>query len=217
MGPATLLRLGTFSLLAVTLAACTASVSYSPGSTEVCLTCGDDAGTGDAGLVSGGSMTPSANPILATIDDNVKMNASPGEGVGVFNQYASGGHWQIWWTCDTNLTNLNCPFDVKISSKSPITNATAQSFNKTDSLSTGGSAGNVGASDEGGSLEAKTVTTNGVQGVDFDTDPGATLTLSATVGGLYNGKFLFWVEDGKVNGGFKGTVTDPLLLVGASP
>jgi hypothetical protein len=51
----------------------------------------------------------------------------------------------------------------------------------------------------------------------FDTDPGATITLTATVGGLYNGQFLFWVQGGQVNGGYTGTVTDPLMLVGATP
>jgi hypothetical protein len=222
MGSVTVLRLGFFVALGIAAAACSAEVSYGTvgggggggGGTcgEPCLT-GTDAGS-DASRVSAGSTTPSKEPMLAHVDDNVKMNASPGQGVGVFTEYDAGGHWHVWWTCDTTLTSENCPFDVKISSeKSSITNATSESFSSEDRLTTPGSP-TAGVS---GGIEAKTTTTTGIQGVDFDTDPGATITLSATVGGLYNGQFLFWVQSGQVNGGYKGTVTDPLMLVGATP
>jgi hypothetical protein len=221
MGPMTLLRLGTFGAFAMAVAACTVDATTGPyggggggaGGSEPCLSCDDDAG-GDAATVSAGSTTPSKNPILGKIDDNVKMNASPGQGVGVFNEYDSGGKWHIWWTCDTNLTSESCPFDVKVSvAKGAITNATSDSFGTGDTLT----APTPGAAASSGGLEAKTTTTTGTQGIYFQTDPGATITLTATVGGLYNGKFLFWVEDGMVNGGYKGTVTDPLLLEGKSP
>jgi hypothetical protein len=222
MGPMTLLRLGTFGALSMAAVACTVDASTGPyygaggggGTGQPCLTCDDAGDGGDAATVSAGSTTPSADPILGRVDDNVKMNASPGEGVGVFNEYDSGGQWHIWWTCDTNLTNENCPFDVKVSvATGAITNASSQSFGSGDTLT----APTPGAAAGAGDLEAKTTTTTGTQGIDFQTDPGATITLTATVGGLYNGKFLFWVENGKVNGGFQGSVTDPLLLVGASP
>jgi hypothetical protein len=220
MGPWTLLRLGTFGAVALAAVACTvdATSSVSGGSGggggEPCLECGEDAGTADVGTVSGGSKTPSAEPMLGRIDDNVKMNASPGQGVGIFNEYDSGGHWHVWWTCDTNLTSETCPFDVKLEAeKSAITNATSEKFTSSDTLTTPAEP-NAGPS---GGIEAKTVTTSSIQGVFFDTDPGATVTLTATVGGLYNGKFLFWVQGGKVNGGYDGTVTDPITLVGAAP
>jgi len=152
--------------------------------------------------------------MLARVDDNVTMNASPGEGVGVFSEYDSGGHWHLWWTCDTLVTHESCPFDIKVSvDKGGITNASAEQFTSRDTLVTP----TTPASGDEGGIEAKTRTTTGTSGVLFDTDPGATITLTASVGGHYNGKFLFWVQGGKVDDDFRGTVTDPLMLVGASP
>lgn len=218
MVPMTLLRLGMFGTLAMAAVACSVQVSSGVASSEpppyTGSLGGEDAGSDVAATVSPGSSDPSLEPMLARVEDGQKMNAAPGQGVGVFSEYDSGGHWIIWWTCDTNITSENCPFDVKLSSeKSAITNAVSQSFTASDTLLTPSTPG-AGPT---GSIEAKTVTTTGTQGVTFDTDPGAIITLSATVGGLYNGKFLFWVQSGQVNGGFTGTVTDPLLLVGAAP
>ncbi len=225
MALSALVRLGLLAALAAAGVACTVETTttevgggsggggYAGGSTpgSPCLGC--DAGPPD-GEVSPGSPTPSAEPMLGMVDPNVKMSASPGEGVGVFTEYANGGHWTIWWTCDTNITSQTCPFDVKVSSaKSEITNAAAMGFSSSDSLVTPANP----AAGTAGEIEAKTTTTTGVSSIMFDTTPGAKITLTATVGGLYNGKFLFWVQDGKVNGGYKGTVTDPLMLVGASP
>jgi hypothetical protein len=220
MGSVTVLRLGILGTMAVwALAACSAQVSVSnypggPCNGEPCLT-QTDSGTPDApSRASGGSTKPSPEPMLAHVDDNMKLNASPGQGVGVFTQYETGGQWNIWWTCDTSITSENCPFDIQVSAeKGSITNAMSQGFASSDSLS----APTPGAGVTSGGIEAKTLTTTGIQGITFDTEPGATITLSATVGGLYNGQFLFWVQDGQVNGGYKGTVTDPLMLVGATP
>ena len=51
-----------------------------------------------------------------------------------------------------------------------------------------------------------------MQGVHFDTEPGELIELSAALGGEYSGQFLFFVQDGKVNGGYTGNLTDPLEL-----
>ena len=51
----------------------------------------------------------------------------------------------------------------------------------------------------------------------FDTDPGAIITVDAAMGGIHDGRFLFFVQDGKVNGGYSGALTDPLMLEGTTP
>jgi hypothetical protein len=56
-----------------------------------------------------------------------------------------------------------------------------------------------------------------VQGVRFNTEPDAIITVSAALSGEYSGSFLFFVQDGKVNGGYTGTVTDPLQFQSTSP
>jgi hypothetical protein len=215
------IRAGLFAALTAAAVACsvetgssieTAGGGSGPTGSTPCLDC-NDAGA-EAGTVSAGSPTPSPSPMLARVDDGVKMTASPGEGVGLFSEYDSGGRWHLWWTCDTNLTGESCPFDVRVTvEKGAITNAAPDQLTSTDTLTTPSTPG----AGETGGIEVKTVTTKGSEGVFFDTDPGGKITLTATIGGLYNGKFLFWVEGGQVNGGFTGTVTDPLMLVGAAP
>jgi hypothetical protein len=162
----------------------------------------------DAG-VSVGSGAPSEHPILAPVDTNQTMTAAPGQGVGVFSEYDSGGAWHIWWTCDSLLDTANppCQFDVKISVASgTIAIPATQGFQTSDKLITSAT-----------QIEGITLTTVDAPGVTFQTTPGATITLSATVGGQYDGRFIFFVESGRVDDGFTGTVTDPINLVGSTP
>jgi hypothetical protein len=159
-------------------------------------------GTGE----SGG--TPSATPILVDVDDGATMTAQPGQGVGVFTEYVSGGHWHVWWTCDTTQTSETCPMSVTVTlAKGQIANAVA------DVNSTATPIVNAAAS----SVAATTITTTGIDGLTFDTDPGASITLTATVGGVYDGSFLFFVQDGVINGNYSGQITDPLMLQGKTP
>jgi hypothetical protein len=146
-------------------------------------------------------------PILVKVDPNVTMTATGGEGVGVFNEYKSGGHWHVWWTCDTTRTNQSCAFDVKVTPVSgELSNVRSDQFASTDTLT-----------DSAVALEAVTTTATNTEGVFFDAVAGAPITLEASVGGLKDGSFLFFVQDGQVNGGYTGQLTDPLMLEGATP
>jgi hypothetical protein len=168
----------------------------------------------DGGLIEGDG-SASAHPIKAIIDPNASMLQSPGKGVGVFSQYDTGGHWYIWWTCDTALSGDSCPFNVQISAVGGIENVTSQGFAGKDALIEAGSdAGDAGTV---ASITAETTTTTDVQGVRFDTDPSAVITLSASLGGEYSGSFLFFVQDHLVNGGYKGVLSDPIELEPSSP
>ncbi len=160
-------------------------------------------GTGE----SGG--TPSATPILVDVDDGATMTAQPGQGVGVFTEYVSGGHWHVWWTCDTTQTNETCPMSVTVA----LVNAGKIANVVADVNSSAAPTVNADAS----GVAATTITTTGIDGMTFDTDPGAMITLTATVGGVYDGSFLFFVQDGVINGNYTGTITDPLILEGKTP
>ncbi len=171
---------------------------------------GGSAGTSPPPTPTGsstGNGAASPNPILVDVDTGRTMNAQPGEGVGVFTEYTAGGHWHVWWTCDTNQTGASCAMDVVITvATGKITNATTDAAALASGLS---------ASSQ--RLEATSTTTTTTDGVRFDTDPGAIITLDASIGGVHDGSFLFFVQGGKVNGGFTGTLTDPLKLEGSSP
>ncbi len=115
----------------------------------------------------------------------------------------------MWWTCDSLVDDQNppCQFDVKISVQTgSILTPTTNGFQPNDTFTSSPT-----------QIEGLTTTSIASDGVTFQTEPGATITLSATVGGQYDGRFIFFVEGGKVDDGFTGTVTDPIMLQGSSP
>lgn len=205
------------------LAACVQQNDWPP---TVSTGCPDDSycGSGepggpDSGIIYGDG-GPSASPMLAMIDPNATMNQTPGQGVGVFTQYTStsdsdpGGHWYVYWTCDTAVSSLPCDFTIGVSvTRGGIASISSQGFAQTDQLAGGGMDGAAQST----SFTANTTTTTQVQGVKFDTQPGAVITLSAALEGEYSGAFLFFVQDGQINGGYTGELTDPLDLQSTSP
>jgi hypothetical protein len=141
------------------------------------------------------------------------MNATPGDGVGVFVQYKTGGHWLVWWTCDTNKTGQTCAFDNTVTvSKGSIANVASM----TPDVAAPGVT-QLGA----GAIEAQTSTSTNVDGVTFDTPVTAgevpVITLDAKVNGDENPGWLFFVQGGQINGGTKDTLTDPLMFEPSSP
>jgi hypothetical protein len=48
-----------------------------------------------------------------TIDAGIELQTQLGEGAGVFVEYQSGGHWRIWTSCDTFLTDRSCDFEIR--------------------------------------------------------------------------------------------------------
>jgi hypothetical protein len=168
---------------------------------------------GGSASSSGSSGGTAGQPMLVDVDPNRTMNATPGDGVGVFTQYQSGGHWNVWWTCDTNKTSLPCNFDVTVTvSGGSITNAVGTALERTDTLTQ--------ATPQ--TLEVTTTTTTAVDGVTFDTvlPAGTTtpvITLDAKLNGVEDPTYLFFVQDGNINGNYTGQLTDPLMLEPSSP
>lgn len=157
-----------------------------------------------------GSSTSSGTPILVVVDTNKTMTAAPGDGVGIFTEYSSGGHWHVWWTCDTNSSkgsHQSCAFDVRASVQSgSFSNVTSDNLSDRDTLT-----------DDLQNVHATSTTSTAVQGVFFDTKPGASIVLRGSVGGVADPSFFFFVQDGVVNGGFQGKLTNPLEFQGSVP
>ncbi len=151
---------------------------------------------------------------LVEVDSNQTLSQTQtngqsvgGQGVGVFTQYQSGGHWDVWWTCDTSITGLSCNFQISVLAAGPITNVASQ-------LTEAGATPVQPTPDQ---VSATTVTTTAIDGITFDAAPGAIITLDAKLAGTDDGSFLFFVQDGTVNGGYQGTLSDPLMLQPSSP
>ena len=57
----------------------------------------------------------SPQPLLVDVDTGGTLLTTPGNGIGVYVEYQTGGHWRVSWTCDTSLTSLSCNFVVDAS------------------------------------------------------------------------------------------------------
>lgn len=169
-------------------------------------------GTVSAAPAPSDTTTTSLAPLLVVLDTDQVMNADPGQGVGIFTEYFTGGKWHVWWTCDTTLSKQVC--DVSLS-------ATVAS-GTIDNLDAGELQGGSATTPNPSRVEARATTSTQVHGITFTTSPGAIVTLEATVSGLKEGpgqnrSFFFFVQDGKINGGFTGRLTNPLQLQGKTP
>lgn len=205
------LRLGALAIFASAVTGCVIENDHprrlGPSPTYDDGTYGGATGSNSGSNGGTDSTNTATAPMLVEVDTDQTMTADPGQGVGVFVEYGAGGHWHVWWTCDTARTNKPCDVDVSIASgNGPIANLDASQL-----------ASGYVTTPEPTRVEASVRTTNEVHGLKFDTLPGAVITLEATVSGLKDGSFLFFVQDGKVRGGFQGVLTNPLQLQGKTP
>jgi hypothetical protein len=157
------------------------------------------------------SSSDGAKTQLVVIDPDKTMDADPGEGVGVFIEYRTGGHWRVWWTCDTNVSTqgpIACAFEIAMTVSQGVI-ALANIEAPTGSVRTSGSPVRE--------IDATTTTGAAVHGVTFDPPPGAVLTIDAVVSGERDGRYFFFVRNGKVNGGRTDALSDPLMVQSSRP
>jgi hypothetical protein len=195
-------------------------VQSEPGSGYEQSGAGGPGGGSGSGSGSGGT---SSQPMLVDVDPNQILTATPGDGVVVAVEYQTGGHWNIWWTCDTNKSQQGCPFDNVVTvATGSITNVLGQQNTPTSEIKQGGSQ----------RIEAVTSTTTGIDGMTFDTPftAGQTpiITLTVSIAGVQSAQgncpsgqgacnIIFFVQDGEVDGNFSGALTDPLMLEPKTP
>lgn len=186
------LSFGTLALLSVGAAACSDRGDYYYPHDQY----------GDDGYTS----PTEATPVLALVDTDQTIEATPGTGVGVFVEYHSGGHWNIRWTCDTSKSGEACNFSVKVEAAHTIANALEN-----------GEAAATATTSRSYFVYAGGTITNSMSTLTFDATPGEDITLTASVAGLNDNSFIFFDQDGKINGGYSGQLTNPIRLVGTSP
>ena len=155
-----------------------------------------------------GTTTVATDPGIAdvTIDPAAAMNASPGEGVGLFVEYAGDGHWNVFTTCDTSTSGASCNFDVVISADPSVvlSGVEGQDLSAGDTLSLDGD----------GSIRLVTDTDFGMNGVSFDADPGATIEIDMLLDGVEQPQFVYAVSDGVL---LRGVPSNPVDFTPAAP
>ena len=140
------------------------------------------------------------------------MSASPGKGVGVFVAVRERRALEHLVDLRHQLTSATCDYDNVVTvSNGTITNVAGQQLEASDSVT----------QDSPQKIEAITTTTTGVDGITFDTpfSSGQTpvITLNVKLNGVESGQYLFFVQDGQIDGNYQGMLTDPLMLEPSSP
>ena len=198
------------SLGLVALVACTGAAS-----TGCVLTDGN--GGGDPGSSDNNNPPP---PVVQgptqqmQIDADATLQAKGGDGVGVFVEYKTGGHWHVFTACDfnqpTNPNGMACTFEVSASvitqgkSGAGITNAKGESLANKDTVALQGD----------GTAHLFTETTTGLNGMTFDAPVGAVVELDVLLDSVEDPHYFYWIGKKVLH---QGGPSDPLDLAPSEP
>jgi hypothetical protein len=143
-----------------------------------------------------GGNTPGQNPgeiSQVAIQPDQSLQAKPGDGVGIFVEYKSGGTWHVWTTCDTFTSKAVCNFDLFAGTAV----ATQLRSYATDTLEGPDEAKDLG----NGTVELLAETDSDTDGLILETEPGAPLTLEPYLDGKSAEAFVYWVSDNVIHTG----------------
>lgn len=133
------------------------------------------------------------------VDVGTAPRASSGDGAGVFIGYRGSGQWDVSWTCDTNVSNEGCVFDLSIRgqalSVASVVPTTAVTSSTTEKIVT------------------HTLTASETDTLSLATTAGAPLIVSARINGVAQPALVFYIAGGAV----VAATNDPLQMTPASP
>jgi hypothetical protein len=165
------------------------------------------AGIAATGCITTPAPTPPPTEVAqVSVQPGAPMTSVPGSGVGLYVQYAAGGHWRISTSCDTTVTGASCTFDVTVTPGAgvDITNVASVDLQPTDSFVQG----------VDGSITLLTQTRLGSDGITFDTEPGATIQVSLLLDGVSKPSAMYALG---LNGLLQVAPTNPVDLRPAMP
>lgn len=153
-----------------------------------------------------GNVPPTDDPMLVSIDTDAVVTSEPGEGVGIFVEYAADGRWRVSTTCDTNYSDYACTFDVfaSVDTMSDLTDFAEEDLEGSDRASL----------IEDGVLGFHAVTDTDLDAVSFTTTPGAIVRLEAYLDGYSQPRFVYWFGKGVLH---EGAPTNPVDFEPTSP
>lgn len=151
--------------------------------------------------------------VQSTIDTDRMIDIDAGQGAGLFIEYATGGHYHLRTACDTARSNTSCHWDIIIDPQAgkTISNATLENPSGADNLSTYPSPSDNSVLS---SYHFVTETTNELDGMTFDIDPGSAITVDAVLDDQCAPQFLFWIGDGALH---TGAPSNPLTVTPSDP
>ena len=172
-----------------------------------CIFVDDHHGHGDESMPDPGDPDPPQDQISqVAIEADQALSANPGEGVGIFVEYRSGGEWHIWTTCDTFTSKVVCGFDIFAATHPDQLRGFAadQLEEGQDSLIDLGN----------GEIELRADTDSETDGMTVQTDPGAVLDLEVYLDANSAQPFVYWVSDGVIH---TGAPSNPVEFIPQTP
>lgn len=129
---------------------------------------------------------PEAEVFAVSIDEGAELQADPGEGVGVFVEYQGAGAWKIWTTCDTNVTDASCTFDLFLE-------GFGLDMSASEDLE-----GNDEIEERGDLLRVSLITSADSDGVVLQAEDDQPLRVEVWLDGALDSRYVSWVEGGEV-------------------
>lgn len=146
------------------------------------------------------------DPMLVSIDTDAVVSAAPGDGVGLFVEYAADGTWRISTTCDTDYSGATCVFDVfaSVDTSSELTDIAGEDLEGRDGI----------ALLEEGVAGFHAETDSDVDAMILTTTPGAILRVEMYLDGFSQPRFVYWFGNGVLH---TGAPTNPVDFEPTSP
>jgi hypothetical protein len=194
-------KLGSLGVWSRVLAAC-ACISVLTGCIIV-----DSNSTSTTNTNGNTTPPPPTDPLTLIIDSDVALDAKPGDGVGIFVEYTTGGRYRIWTTCDTLSSGAICPFDIytSVDTSSSIISVTEDNLEGYDSVT---------VQQNQGTADLHFETDNDYDAITIDVTPGAVLRVEAYLDGKSEPRFIYWVGEGVLH---EGAPTNPVDLSPSKP
>lgn len=137
-----------------------------------------------------------SDAVYTTIDADHVLDTDLGEGAGMFVEYATGGRWTLWTSCDTNVTGALCLWEAHVTARSggiyDVLEFDTEDF---DSVEYFGENGVSFYAETGAFSDA----------VEFYTEPGTLLEVELVLDGYMAPEYLVWFGNGYVHNGANGS------------
>jgi hypothetical protein len=160
----------------------------------------------DDGGAGGGEVCSAPDSLV--VDNGASVDHETGVDAGYYATYTGNGHWHIEWTCDTRLSAEGCNFTGSVTYDTPASGAKPTCFAcESDDL--------VNTSTQGAQtrIDFDTITSTGLDGLDFDSIAGHAVTVDLEIDGLVQNDFVFVPSRGVT----RSPVCMPLVLTPSAP
>ena len=126
---------------------------------------------------------PGCNDPTYSIETGATLTYVIGVDAGYYAYYGAGGAWHFEWTCNTDLSALGCEFTGTIVAPGGG-DATCFRCEANDAMIESSDGTNA-------TYQFDTLTSTGIDGIEFTATPGAPIEIDLQINGLYQNDYVF--------------------------